>query len=141
MAAAGFTEQQVLQLAASLDQGSEHPLADAIVSAARARALALDTVEGFDSGSGIGVRGTVAGKALALGNGALMAQLGVPVAALAAQAEALRAEGASVMHLAVDGQLAGVLAVGRPHQGQHAGRAGHAEGRRHTRGDGHRRRP
>ncbi len=112
--AAGFSEEQVLQLAASLDQGSEHPLADAIVRAARERALALDKVDGFESGSGIGVRGTVAGKALALGNGALMAQLDVPVAALAAQAEALRAEGASVIHLAVDGQLAGLLAVADP---------------------------
>jgi Cu+-exporting ATPase len=74
----------------------------------------LDTPEQFDSASGIGVRGSVAGKAIGLGNTAWMAQLGVDVASLAAQAEALRAEGASVMHLAVDAKLAGILAVSDP---------------------------
>jgi Cu+-exporting ATPase len=111
---AAFDANDVLRLAASLEQGSEHPLAAAIVAAARDKQLALDKPEQFDSASGIGVRGTVAGKALALGNTALMQQLGVDVAALATQAEALRAEGASVMHLAVDGQLAGLLAVSDP---------------------------
>jgi Cu+-exporting ATPase len=114
VAAAGFTEDEVLRLAASLDQGSEHPLAAAIVAAAREKNLALDKPEQFDSASGIGVRGAVAGKALALGNTALMQQLGVDVSALAAQAEALRGQGASVMHLAVDGKLAGLLAVSDP---------------------------
>ncbi|MFN3571184.1 MAG: copper-translocating P-type ATPase, partial [Polaromonas sp.] len=114
VAAAGFSADEVLRLAASLDQGSEHPLADAIVNAARERGLALDKPEGFESASGIGVSGRVAGRALALGNTALMAQAGVAVDALLAQAEALRAEGASVMHLAVDGQLAGLLAVADP---------------------------
>ena len=65
--APGFSDDEVLRLAASLDQGSEHPLAAAIVAAARERGLALDKPEQFDSESGIGVRGTVAGKALALG--------------------------------------------------------------------------
>lgn len=111
---AGFTEDEVLGLAASLDQGSEHPLADAIVKAAREKNLTLDKVEGFESSTGIGVRGTVAGKVLALGNGALMTQLKIPVDALKSQAEALRVEGASVMILAVDGQLAGILAVSDP---------------------------
>jgi len=110
----GFVPNEVLRLAASLDQGSEHPLAAAIVAAARAKKLALDKPEQFDSASGIGVRGSVAGKAVALGNTAWMAQLGVDVASLAAQAEALRAEGASVMHLAVDAKLAGILAVSDP---------------------------
>jgi len=110
----GVTEDEVLRLAASLDQGSEHPLAAAIVTAARARNLALDKAEQFDSASGIGVQGVVAGKTLALGNTALMQQVGIDVAPLAAQAEALRAEGASVMHLAVDGRLAGLLAVSDP---------------------------
>jgi Cu+-exporting ATPase len=110
----GFEPDEVLRLAASLDQGSEHPLAAAIVAAAREKKLALDKPEQFDSASGIGVRGSVAGKALALGNAAWMAQLGVDVAPLAAQAEALRAEGASVMHLAVDNKLAGILAVSDP---------------------------
>jgi len=114
VAAAGFAEDEVLRLAASLDQGSEHPLAAAIVAAAREKNLALDKPEQFDSASGIGVRGTVAGKALALGNTALMQQWGVDVSALAAQAEALRGQGASVMHLAVDGNLAGLLAVSDP---------------------------
>ena len=112
--APGFTADEVLRLAASLDQGSEHPLADAIVRAARARGLALDKPEHFESGSGIGVRGQVGGHALALGNTALMQQMDVSVAALVSQAEVLRAEGASVMHLAVDGQLVGLLAVSDP---------------------------
>ncbi len=110
----GNTEDEVLRLAASLDQGSEHPLAAAIVSAARERGLALDKPEQFDSGSGIGVRGTVGGKALALGNTALMEQLGVDVSPLTMQAEALRTQGASVMHLAADNKLVGLLAVSDP---------------------------
>jgi Cu+-exporting ATPase len=103
VAAPGFTEDEVLRLAASLDQGSEHPLAAAIVAAARDKGLVLDKVEGFDSISGIGVKGTVTGKALALGNTALMDRTQVAVDALKPQAEALRAEGASVMILAVAG--------------------------------------
>ena len=114
VASAGFTEDEVLRLAASLDQGSEHPLAAAIVSAAHARGLALDKPEQFDSASGIGVRGMVSAKTLGLGNTALMQQLGVDVAPLASRAEELRVQGASVMHLAVDGQLAGLLAVSDP---------------------------
>ena len=112
--AAGFEADEVLRLAASLDQGSEHPLAETIVRAARERGMQLDKPENFDSGSGIGVRGQVAGRQLALGNTTLMEQIGVPVTALVAQAEALRAEGASVMHLAADGQLMGLLAVSDP---------------------------
>jgi len=114
VAAAGFSEDEVLRLAASLDQGSEHPLAAAIVIAARERGLGLDKVERFESSTGIGVRGSVGGKALALGNSALMMQLGVPIETLATPAEALRAEGASVMMLAVDGRPAGLLAVADP---------------------------
>ncbi len=110
----GFAEDEVLRLAASLDQGSEHPLAAAIVNAARDRKLALDKAEQFDSASGIGVRGVVRDKALAIGNATLMQQLGIDVAPLASQAEALRGQGASVMHLAVDGKLAGLLAVSDP---------------------------
>ena len=110
----GLEADEVLRLAASLDQGSEHPLADAIVRAARERGLALDKPETFESSSGIGVRGRVAGRDLALGNAALMRQLGVAVDSLSSQAEALRAEGASVMHLGVDGRLMGLLAVSDP---------------------------
>ena len=114
VASPGFTEDEVLRLAASLDQGSEHPLAHAIVAAVHARELTLDKAEGFESDTGIGVRGSVGDKKLALGNTALMEQSGVAIDTLKAQAEALRAEGASVMALAVDGQLAGLLAVSDP---------------------------
>jgi P-type Cu+ transporter len=114
VATEGLDEGEVLRLAASLDQGSEHPLAAAIVRAARERKLALVEPEDFDSESGIGVRGTVEGKALALGNTALMEQLNVNVAPLSGPAEELRGQGASVMHLAVDGKLAGLLAVSDP---------------------------
>ena len=109
-----YQSDDVLQLAASLDQGSEHPLADAIVKAARARGLVLRKVEGFESSSGIGVQGQVDGKRLALGNTALMQQLGVVVTGLTPQAESLRKDGASVMYLAAEGELAGLLAVSDP---------------------------
>src|SRR5690606_32247422 len=72
----GFDADQVLHLAASLDQGSEHPLADAIVAEARRRNFEFDRVEDFDSVTGMGVRGTVAGHAFALGNTALMDDMG-----------------------------------------------------------------
>jgi Cu+-exporting ATPase len=113
----GTSEEEVLRLAASLDQGSEHPLADAIVRAARERGMALDKAEEFESSSGIGVRGKVGGRRLALGNVTLMAQEGVAVEAsaeLTASAETLRQSGASVIHLAVDGRLLGLLAVSDP---------------------------
>ena len=110
----GVAADEVLRLAASLDQGSEHPLADAIVRAARERGLTLEKADSFESASGIGVRGRVAGRELALGNTTLMKQFGVAVESLMSQAEGLRAEGASVMHLAVDGRLMGLLAVSDP---------------------------
>jgi Cu+-exporting ATPase len=112
--APGLSADEVLRLAASLDQGSEHPLADAIVRAAREQGLTLDKAEGFESGSGIGVRGVVAGRQLALGNTALMEQLGIDVSGLLPQAETLRGEGASVMFLAGDGAPIGLLAVSDP---------------------------
>jgi Cu+-exporting ATPase len=114
VATGDFKEDEVLRMAASLDQGSEHPLAAAIVAAAKEKGLELSKPEQFDSESGIGVRGTVDGKSLALGNTALMEQLGVSVGALQTQAEELRGQGASVMHLAVDGVLAALLAVSDP---------------------------
>ena len=114
VAATGFEVEEVLRLAASLDQGSEHPLAETIVRAAKAKNMALSKPENFDSGSGIGVKGQVDGKQLVLGNTTLMQQTGVAVNAMLPQAEALRAEGASVMYLAVDGKLAGLLAVSDP---------------------------
>ena len=110
----GFSPAEVLRLAASLDQGSEHPLAAAIVAEARDRGLALSAPDAFESASGIGVRGRVDGRALALGNQTLMAEEGVEVTLLQGAAERLRAEGASVMFLAVDGRIAGLLAVSDP---------------------------
>ena len=111
IAAPGWTEDGVLQLAASLDQGAEHPLAATVVAQARQQSLKLDNVEKFESASGIGVRGNVAGKALALGNTALMDADKVDWQPLAKEAETLRQSGASVMLLAVDGQLAGLISV------------------------------
>jgi Cu+-exporting ATPase len=110
----GTSEMEVLRLAASLDQASEHPLAAAIVTAARERKLALATVQDFESSTGIGVRGTIDGHRLALGNTALMQEDGVDVSAVAAAAEELRRQGASVMHLAQDKELLGLLAVSDP---------------------------
>src|SRR5690606_40323737 len=113
-AAPGSPHDEVLRLAASLDQGSEHPLAHAIVDHARAQGLVLSTPEAFESASGIGVRGQVDGHHLQLGNTALMNDAGVDASPLKARAEQLRGEGVSIMFLAVDGALAGLLAVAEP---------------------------
>lgn len=110
----GGDEQEVLRIAASIDQGSEHPLAHAIVAEARRRGLALSKPETFESASGIGVRGVVDGKRIAIGNTALMDIERVDWRPLAGQAEAWRQEGASVMYLAADGQLLGLVAVSDP---------------------------
>ena len=114
MAPGGGDDQEVLRLAASIDQGSEHPLAHAIVAEARGRSLALSKPESFESASGIGVRGVVDGKRIALGNTALMDVERVDWRPLAEQAEAWRQEGASVMYLAADGRLQGLVAVSDP---------------------------
>ena len=114
IAAPNFDSAEVLKLAASLDQGSEHPLADAIVRAAREKNLSLEKPDNFESSSGIGVQGSVGSLHLALGNTVLMDKLGVSVDILKPQAEVLRSEGASVMHLAINGKLAGLLAVSDP---------------------------
>jgi len=114
VAAPSFTDDEVLRLAASLDQGSEHPLAESIVSEARRRGLALEPVLEFDSVTGIGVRGQVGGAQLALGNTALMQEFGADISALSDAAEKLRGEGASAMYLAVDGRAAGLIAVADP---------------------------
>ncbi|HEY9573414.1 MAG TPA: heavy metal translocating P-type ATPase, partial [Pusillimonas sp.] len=112
--ASGFTGQDVLSYAASLDQGSEHPLAQAIVQKARDQGLSLSPVEHFDSVTGMGVQGQVAGKQLFLGNTLLMSRAKADISELKPRAESLRAEGASVMYLAVDGTLAGILSVTDP---------------------------
>lgn len=114
IAAEGYAPDEVLRLAASLDQGSEHPLAAALVAAARERGLKLETAQEFDSATGLGVRGRVGERRLALGNAALMAEDGIALGELAAHAETLRGDGASAMFLAVDGRAAGVLAVADP---------------------------
>ena len=113
-AAEGWREDDILRVAASLDQGSEHPLAHAIVAEAHRRELKLSTPATFESASGIGVRGTVEGQAVAIGNTALMEEDGVDWRPLEQKAETLRQEGASVMYLAVDGKTAGLLAVSDP---------------------------
>ena len=114
IASPGFESDEILRLAASLDQGSEHPLANAIVHAAKERHLILDKPDHFESISGIGVKGSIGTLHLALGSTSLMEKLGVSVTSLATQAEQLRSEGASVMHLAINGDLAGLLVVSDP---------------------------
>jgi P-type Cu+ transporter len=112
--ARGWTREEVLRVAASLDQGSEHPLAQTIVAEARRQRLRLSTPTAFESASGIGVRGVVDGKPVALGNSVLMGDEEVAWHAADDAAEALRQEGASVMFLAVAGQAVGLVAVSDP---------------------------
>ena len=111
---APYHEDEIVRLAASLEQGSEHPLAAAIVEAARARKLKLAKPEAFHSETGIGVRGKIEGRSIVVGSGALLSDAGVDVAPLLANAERLRADGASVVFLAVDRALAGLIAVNDP---------------------------
>jgi len=114
VAAAGQGPDEVLRLAASLDAHSEHPLGAAIVARARSQGLPLAPVHGFQSGTGLGVRGTVDGRALLLGSATLMAREGVELGGLDLRAEPLRRAGASVVFLAIDGQAAGLLALEDP---------------------------
>ncbi|OEZ53798.1 heavy metal translocating P-type ATPase [Duganella sp. HH105] len=114
VASAGFKEEDVLQIAASIDQGSEHPLAHAIVSEANKRKLVLTKPDAFESASGIGVRGVLGRDKIALGNTALMDAEGVDWKPLADAAERLRVEGASVMYLASQNRLVGLIAVSDP---------------------------
>ena len=110
----GLDEKELLRLAASLDAGSEHPLAQAIVAEAHHRSLALSKAESFESGTGLGVRGRVDGRELALGSATMMRSLGISMEPLEERASHLRSEGASVMFLAADGVLAGLVAVADP---------------------------
>jgi len=109
-----ITREELLQLSASLENGSEHHLAAAIVTAAKADGLELLPVEDFDAPAGKGVTGTVASRHVALGNIMLMGELGVDATPLAARAEELRGQGATVVFAAVDGKLAGFIAVADP---------------------------
>ncbi|MCZ6729106.1 MAG: copper-translocating P-type ATPase [SAR324 cluster bacterium] len=105
---------EMLRLAAGLELGSEHPLADAIVAGARARGLAIKAANEFQAHVGKGVVGRVDGRAVVLGNGALLKELGMPPEALETRAEALRREGQTVMFVGVDGKAAGLLGVADP---------------------------
>jgi len=113
-AGGGDGDRKLVRLAASLEQASEHPLAAAIVAGATVRGLALDEVRGFDSVTGKGVRGEVDGHRVALGNRAMMEAAEVDMAPLAPRADELRAAGQTVMFVAVDGVLAGILGVADP---------------------------
>ena len=110
----GFEEAGVLRLAAALERGSEHPLAAAIVEGAEDRGLTLPASSDFESRTGKGVVGSAEGRKVALGNVALMADLGVDSSSIAARADELRAEGQGVMFVALDGQLAGLVVVADP---------------------------
>ena len=112
--AAGFTEDELLRLAAGLERASEHPLAAAIVQGAEARGLRLAEASSFQSVTGKGVVGEAEGRRVALGNAALLAEQGADAAALQARAETLRADGKTVILAAVDGRAAGLLAVEDP---------------------------
>jgi Cu+-exporting ATPase len=112
--AKGHTEEEVLRWAASLEQGSEHPLAEAILSEARSRGLSPALAQQFESLTGLGVRARVDGHLLLLGSAALMGQGGADVTSLSAEVQVLRTAGASVVYLAVDGELAGAIAVADP---------------------------
>ena len=104
----------LLRLAASLERASEHPLSEAIVSGAEERGLELSNVEGFESITGQGVRGRVEGHDVAIGNRTLLESLGLDLTASEATAEALRSEGQTVVHVALDGELAGLLGIADP---------------------------
>ena len=110
----GIDESGLLQLVASLERSSEHPLAEAIVKGAEVKKLALNDVVGFNSTTGKGVKGTVFGKQVAVGNAELFRDLSVDPAPLLDQAEALRKEGQTVMLVAVDGKAAGIVGVADP---------------------------
>jgi Cu+-exporting ATPase len=132
VAAPGFDEESLLRFAATLERGSEHPLAAAIVDGAAARGLTLGATSGFESVTGKGVRGNVEGHAVALGNRALMADLGIDESRIADRAEALRTDGQTAMFVAIDGKAAGLVGVADPIKGSalEAIRALHAEGLR-----------
>jgi Cu+-exporting ATPase len=114
VAAQGFDEKSVLQIAASLEAASEHPLAHAILEGAKQREVASEAVRAFSAVTGQGVRGEIAGQGTAFGNAALMKAAGADITSLSAHAEALRGEAKTVMFLAIQGRLAGLIAVQDP---------------------------
>jgi P-type Cu+ transporter len=130
LAAQGADEATVLELAAALEKGSEHPLAEAIVAGAKERDIEAADVEDFEAVTGKGVRARVAGKQGAIGNEAMMRDVGADTAPLAGKADALRGDGRTVMFVAADGRLAGIVAVADPVKATTPGaiRALHARG-------------
>jgi Cu+-exporting ATPase len=112
--AAGWTEEDVLKIAASVEAGSEHPLAQAVVQAAKARHLDLVPASGFDAVTGFGVRAQIEGKSVLLGNPRLMERTGVDIAALASHAHTAALLGQTPIYLVVDGQAAGIVAIADP---------------------------
>ena len=110
----GFSEDDILSLSASLEQGSEHPLAHAIVTAAKEKKLNLSPASDFDSPTGKGVIGKVNSKTVALGNKTLMQEQSVNITSLTKQADDMRSDGATVIFVAVDGKAAGLLAIADP---------------------------
>ncbi len=114
VAATGFTHDRLLDLAASLERGSEHPLGEAIVRRAREQELGFATVEGFEALVGQGVTGTIDGARVAAGSRRLMTELGVDLAALVEPARLAAADGATVVFVAVDGSAAGLVAIADP---------------------------
>jgi len=112
--ALGFVEADILGLSASLERGSEHPLADAIVRAAKDRDIPLTEAADFDSPVGRGVRGTIEGRQVALGNTRFLGELSIDVSALEPKAEALRHDGATAIFVAIDGKAAGVIGIADP---------------------------
>src|SRR6266853_105691 len=114
IAASGFQESEILRLAASVERGSEHPLAAAIVAAAQGRTLKFAPAADFDAPAGKGVVGTVEGRRVVIGNARMMDDAGIDVAALEADAEELRREGATALFVGVDGSAVGVIAIADP---------------------------
>ncbi len=114
VAATGFDESEILRLAGSVERASEHPLADAIVRAAKERHLDLGKVEDFDSPTGKGAAGTVDGKTVLLGNASFLTSQGIETQSLDQRGEQLRGEGATVINIAIDGRLAGLFAIADP---------------------------
>ena len=117
----GADEKEILRLAASLEKGSEHPLAAAIVDGAEERGLTLGKATDFESHTGKGVSGVVDGRAVSLGNRPMLADLGIDTVSLEGAADKLRAEGQGVMFVAIDRQLAGLLVVADPIKDSAAG--------------------
>ncbi len=110
----GFEEIEILTLAAGVERASEHPLAHAIMEAAAARRISIPDVQDFDSPVGRGVQGTVNGRAVVIGNSDFLTSHQVQTAALEPRADQLRADGATVIHVGVDGRSAGIIAIADP---------------------------